>query len=349
MAQKLCAAYPWTVHPLIISAPMRVMSGPKLAVAVSEAGGLGFIGPNVKTADMRADLEDAWDRVRRSRLAVDNDSVLPVGVGFQLWSDEPEVAFAAVERYRPCAAWLYAPPHGQSDVDAWTRQIRRVSPATKVWVQIGTIHEAYEILASRQRPDVVVVQGSEAGGHGRATDGSSLMTLLPEMASVFASEEEEEGIPLVAAGGIANGAGVAAALCLGAAGVAMGTRFLASTEARIAKGYQDEVVRARDGGVSTTRTTLYNRLRGTVGWPDCYSPRTIVNRSWLDHQAGVPFAQLKAQHDAAAATAADAGWGPDGRLATYAGANVGLINEVMDARQIVEESRRGAASLLAKP
>lgn len=318
---------------------MRVMSGPALAVAVSQAGGLGFIGPSVKTQDTLTDLDDA--KTRLDQLMVHSAStttgVLPVGIGFQLWSDDVDVAIGAVQKYQPCAAWLYAPRNGQPDLDAWTQRIRQVSPQTQVWVQIGTISEARDIIASHTRPDVVVVQGSESGGHGRATDGMGLMALLPEMADVFRPHD----IPLVAAGGIADGRGVAAALCLGAAGAVMGTRFLAATEARIAKGYQDEVVRATDGAANTTRTTLYNQLRGTVGWPDCYSPRTIINQSWIEHLAGTPFEELKRKHDEAA-KAGDAAWGPQGRVATYAGAAVGLIREVKDAGVIVKEAREEA-------
>lgn len=179
---------------------------------------------------------------------------------------------------------------------------------------------------------MVVVQGAEAGGHGRASDGMGLVTLLPEVADAMASAR----IPLLAAGGIADGRGAAAALCLGASGAVLGTRFLASSEARISKGYQNEIVRASDGAVATTRTLLYNHLRGTFGWPADYQPRTIINKSFADHQAGVPFEELKIRHDEAAKTG-DSGWGPEGRLATYAGASVGLIHGVKAAGDIVRE------------
>jgi nitronate monooxygenase len=161
-----------------------------------------------------------------------------------------------------------------------------------------------------------------------------LMALFPEIADRL----RDSGITLIAAGGIADGRGVAAALALGAQGVALGTRFLASTEARIKKGYQDEVVRASDAAQNTTRTQLYNHLRGTFGWPEHWSPRGVVNKSWQDQQAGVSFEELKARHDEAAKSGDD-GWGPEGRLATYAGAAVGLIHSVEDAGMIVKRLR----------
>lgn len=344
MAAKLLSRYPWTSSPLIVSAPMRVFSGPSLAVAVSRAGGLGFIGPRVKTQEMTADLEEATALLQKERGSTpafnalpSTYTLLPVGIGFQLWGDDINLAASLIETYKPCAAWLYAPREGQRDIDEWTARIRAVSPQTQIWVQIGTLGEARQLLQSADRPDVVVVQGSESGGHGRATDGMGLMSLLPEVADAMA----ESQIPLLAAGGIVDGRGVGAALCLGAAGVVMGTRFLAVDEARISRGYQEEVVRASDGAVNTTRTLLYNHLRGTYGWPAEYSPRTVINRSFVDLQAGCSFDELKRLHDEAAKMG-DKAWGPEGRVATYAGASVGLIHEVKGAEEVVRDVREDA-------
>jgi nitronate monooxygenase len=338
----LSRAYPWVKSPFIVGAPMRVMSGARLAIAVSEAGGLGFIGPGAKGADTLRELETVEKSLASSGRSSLGD-LLPVGVGFQTWNGDIEVAAAAVQKYKPCAAWLFAPRNGQRELDEWTVRIRESSGQTQVWIQVGTIREAVEAARSASPPDVLVIQGAEAGGHGRATDGMGLMTLLPEVHDALG--KLGSGIPLFAAGGVADGRGVTAALALGAAGVVMGTRFLAATEAQISKGYQDEIVRASDGATSTTRTQLYNHLRGTFGWPEQFSPRTIVNQSWVDHQAGVPFEELQKRHDAAAA-AEGGGWGPDGRLATYAGANVGLIHSVEDAGAIVSSVRNEAVGII---
>ena len=344
-AAKLLSRYPWATRPFIVSAPMRVMSGPALAVAVSRAGGLGYIGPGAKTQDVMLDLEEAstllLDQARTSSSSYkafrSAQSLLPVGVGFQLWADDVDVAVVGIEKFKPCAAWLYAPPEGPEDFDRWSRRIRRASPKTQIWIQIGTLREAKQILKCSEKPDVVVVQGAEAGGHGRAKDGMGLMTLFPEVADAMKSSR----IPLLAAGGIADGRGVAAALGLGASGSVMGTRFLASSEARISRGYQEEILRASDGAVNTTRTLLYNHLRGTYGWPEEYSPRTIINKSFLEHRAGSAFEELKERHDEAMKMG-ERGWGPGGRLATYAGASVGLIHEVRDAGDIVREVQKDA-------
>ena len=196
---------------------------------------------------------------------------------------------------------------------------------------------------SPQLPDAIVVQGSEAGGHGRADDGIGLFTLLPEIIDLL--REEGVQIPVLAAGGIADGRGIAAALCLGADGVAMGTRFLASKEARIRRGYQQEIVRASDGATNTTRTLLYNHLRGTFGWPKAYAPRTIINRTFIEHKDGASFEDLQKLHDEAAAKG-DEAWGPEGRVATYASASIGLIKDVKSAGRIVQDTQRDARAIL---
>lgn len=427
--RRLQRTYPWITLPFIVGAPMRVISGPHLAVAISRAGGLGFIGPGTKPESTSADLATARDLLHKNPLQTKSqtrsdatrqvldilasfrsssiDGVegeqgeageergeergegareeqqekaatppqpesLPIGVGFQLWNSDLRTAARAVGEHHPCAAWLFAPRHGQAELDEWAAGLREASPNLQVWTQIGTVAEAVAATAfatdiqnasdgrgdgpirTPSYADVLVVQGAEAGGHGRAKDGLGIAALLPEIrdhASV-GDAMHRYGVALVAAGGIADGRGVAAALALGAAGVAMGTRFLASTEARVARGYQDAVVRARDGAVSTTRTMLYNRLRGTTGWPEEYSPRAIINRSWRDHyEYGVEFDEVKWRHDevarrAGAGNVGGGAYGPEGRLATYAGAAVGLVRDVRDAGVLVEDIRTETTDII---
>ncbi|KXX80045.1 Nitronate monooxygenase [Madurella mycetomatis] len=231
--EQLSTTYPWIATPLVVSAPMRVMSGPELAIAVSRAGGFGFIGPGERPESTAVDLEAAKNLLAvRGIQQPAGCSTLPIGVGFQIWNGNLDIASSAVSQYRPAAVWLFAPRRGQMDVDVWTEKLRMSSPETRIWLQIGTLQEALEAAKSASPPGVLVVQGAEAGGHGRATDGTGFITLLPEIADAT----QESCVPLIAAGGIADGRGVAAALGVGAAGAAMGTRFLASEEVRITKG-----------------------------------------------------------------------------------------------------------------
>ncbi|KFY23480.1 hypothetical protein V491_02516, partial [Pseudogymnoascus sp. VKM F-3775] len=191
------------------------------------------------------------------------------------------------------------------------------------------------------QPDVLVLQGADAGGHGLAAS-ASIVSLVPETTDALRAGGFD--IPVVAAGGIADGRGVAAATVLSAQGVAMGTRFLASPEAKIAKGYQEAVLVASDGGVNTVRTRLYDTLRGSKTWPEGYNGRGVVNRSYEEREElGVEEnvkKYLKAMEEG------DKAWGVDGRATTYAGSAVGLVVEVKGAGMIVEEVRGEAIKLL---
>ena len=145
-----------------------------------------------------------------------------------------------------------------------------------------------------------------------------------------------------------NGRGLAAALMLGASGVCLGTRFLASHEAAISSGYRDAVVQAKDGGVSTARTTVYDRLRGTVGWPEAYNGRGVLNQSFRDHECGMSEDENKTLYENATKLG-DRGWGDNGRMTTYAGTGVGLIQNVMPAGDIVTEILREWRKIMSKP
>jgi len=190
----------------------------------------------------------------------------------------------------------------------------------------------------------LVIQGSDAGGHGLAQSGS-IISLLPECADAL-NKEGLGHIPLIAAGGIIDGRGVAAAITLGAGGICIGTRFLSSPEALISKGYQEAVINAKDGGVSTGRTRLYDKLRGTPGWPEKYNARGVLNHSFWDNEKGMGNNENTKRYEEAVKMG-DAGWGDRGRMTTYAGTGVGLINNVQPAGEIVAEVSRQARELLA--
>jgi nitronate monooxygenase len=208
-------------------------------------------------------------------------------------------------------------------------------------VQVGTVAEAVEV-AKTSRPDVLVLQGSDAGGHGLDAR-ASIITLVPEVSDALRREGIQ--IPLIAAGGISDGRGAAAALTLGAAGVALGTRFLASEEAQIAKGYQHEILRVGDGGVSTVQSKVYDAARGIYGWPAAYGGRGVANRTYLDALQGMSDEENQAFYKEAVEMG-DQGWGPEGRMTTYAGTGVGLISHVLPAGDIVRHMREEAVLVL---
>ena len=338
------SVHPWTRSPLIVNAPMLLIALAPMAVAVAQTGGFGFLAAGTDVRDLKAELRKARDLVQRTPIKGSDPDVLPIGVGFINWGVDLTTALEAMKEQIPAAVWFFAPKRTK-DLIEWTSKIRVFSSGrTKVWIQIGTVADAIQV-AKMCSPDVLVVQGADAGGHGLA-QGAGIVSLLPEVADAL-KEAEMGSIPLIAAGGIVEGRGTAACLALGASGVVMGTRFLASKEANIAKGYQDDVLRTRDGGLSTARTNVYDTLRGITGWPGRYDGRGILNQSFWDAQDGKSTDENKRLYNEALQKG-DEGWGEDGRLTAYAGSGVGLVKEVKSAHEIIEEVRGDALEVMSK-
>lgn len=346
MASSLKRDYPWIKSPLIICAPMRQIALAPLAVAVSQAGGFGFIGAGegINSSNLSQWFEDAQRLLAQNPIPNNLPGVLPIGVGFLNWGAELEVAVKAVRKYVPAAVWLFVPKK-HDDLKEWSRRIREATAGkTKIWVQAGTVEDALDV-AKICRPDVLVVQGADAGGHGLER-GAGIISLFPEVQDALQAANMGH-ICLIAAGGIVEGRGVAAALALGADGIAMGTRFLAATEANIAKGYQDDVVRLKDGGISTIRSKVYDSLRGTTGWPGRYGGRGIINESFHDAKDGKVTDENKRKYQEALKKG-DQGWGQQGRLTAYAGSAIGLVTKVMPAGDIMEEIRQDVRRIQAR-
>ena len=209
-------------------------------------------------------------------------------------------------------------------------------------MQVGSVKEARSVVEN-VKPDVLVVQGTDAGGHGLA-QGASLISLLPEVRDALSSKEYADPV-LVAAGGVTESRSASAALLLGASGVVLGTRLLASPEANITRGYQAEVLRASDGGQTTARTKVYDTLRGTTGWAESHNARGILNKSYWDAMKGMNGDENKRLYEEEMKKG-DAGWGEGARMTAYAGSGVGLVREVKGAGEIVKEVRDGTRRLL---
>lgn len=340
----LAIDFAWTQAPLIVSAPMRLITLAPVAVSVSQAGGLGFLAAGTDVRNLENELQRTAELLKESPIKLAANDTLPVGVGFINWGANLHAVLDAFQTHVPAAVWFFAPKQN-SDLVEWSDKIRGISKGkTKIWIQIGTVADAIEV-ASLCNPDALVVQGADAGGHGLA-QGAGIITLFPEVSDAL-NEAGKGDIPLIAAGGIAEGRGVAACVALGASGVAMGTRFLACTEAHIAKGYQDDVVRANDGGTNTVRTSVYDQVRGTTGWPTRYNGRGIINETFLDALKGMSKEENEMLYSDAMRES-DNGWGEKGRMTAYAGTGVGLIKSVMTSSSIVETVRRDAKAILCK-
>ncbi|KIW98564.1 uncharacterized protein Z519_00225 [Cladophialophora bantiana CBS 173.52] len=337
--------YPWTSPdlPLVVSAPMMKITMGRLAVSVSANGGIGFLAGGFDLSSLLQNLSEAAEYAKSTNVPLHN-GLLPIGVGVQNWGSSLPLLTEALEAHPVAAVWFFAPKH-LSDLLDWAKSIRQLThDRTKIWVQVGTVAEAIEV-AKTTKPDVLIAQGSDSGGHGLA-QRASLLTLLPEVRDAF--DQGGIDIPVLAAGGIMDGRGAAAALTLGADGVCLGTRFLACPEAVIAKGYQDEVLRVTDGGTSTVATTIYDVVRGIHGWPPAYIGRGVANRTYLDAVYGGMGDTENVELYNEAIKMGDAGWGPEGRMTTYAGTGIGLVREVLPAGDIVKSVQQEAIQVLQK-
>ncbi|RMZ89081.1 hypothetical protein DV736_g3691, partial [Chaetothyriales sp. CBS 134916] len=339
----LHSSYPWLEpsKPPIISAPMMNIAMAELALAVSRAGGFGFLAGGFDLSSLAKNLSEAAKLHASKPISQAPEDVLPIGVGFLNWGSDMDLAVEVLTKFPVAAVWFFAPTQ-LPDLLPWAKTIRDISRGkTQIWVQIGTVAEALEV-ANTVKPDVLVVQGADSGGHG-LVQRAGITALLPEVSDALT--EQGIVIPLVAAGGIIDGRGAAAALALGADGVCLGTRFLASHEAVITKGYQNQILRVTDGGVATVVSTVYDIVRGITGWPTSYNGRGVANRSYLDAMAGMSNEENEVLYKETMKMG-DAGWGPEGRMTTYAGTGVGLVREVKVAADIVAELRNDAVAIL---
>jgi nitronate monooxygenase len=334
--------YPWIEEPLIINAPMADNAGGLLAATVTLAGGFGLVGSKVDMSITKRELSIAKETLTSTKHA--ESETLPVGVGFLPFILKLESALDMVKEFKPAVVWLFAAKEFD-DYVVWARAVREASPKSQVWVQAGSVASALQI-AKQTRPDAICLQGADAGGHG-FEKGAGIISLLPETADAL--EAAGLAVTLLASGGIMDGRGVAAAMGLGAAGVVMGTRFLASKEALVHPAVQASIVEAKDGGQVTTRSKLFDQLRGPNIWPEAYDGRSLVIKSHKEYLEGVSLEEIQKQHNEALKEE-DQGWktGLEGRAAIWAGTGVGLAKQVEGASDIVWEVREDARRRLTQ-
>ena len=313
-----------------------------LASEVSKAGGLGFVSSIANMA--QADQELGAARAALAGFAPPAD-VLPVGVGFLLFVAQLDDAAPVVAKHRPAAVWLFA-ARSLDDYAAWAARIREVSPATKIWIQTGAVASALHI-AKTCKPDVLVLQGADAGGHGYERS-AGVISLLPETDDALKANGFND-IPLVASGGIADGRGVAAAVMLGAQGAVMGTRFLAASETPVHPAYRQRILETTDGSQSTVRDKIFDQLRGKNIWPVEYDGRALLNDSYVDFKNGTTLEEIQKLHSEAEQGSEKGFGGESGkaRAAIWAGTGVGLVKKIQSAGEIVNETRAAARKALS--
>ncbi|KAM0721909.1 hypothetical protein Q7P37_002834 [Cladosporium fusiforme] len=340
MPSQLSALLPWTKSPLIINAPMAGSATSELAIAVTRAGGLGQIGSANDLNALDAELQTASSHTDLPRTSA---GLLPIGVGMLLFLIKQEEAMAVLRKHRPAVIWLFAAKE-VSDYASWAQEARQASPGSLVWVQTGSVADAVTI-AKEAKPDVLVVQGADAGGHGLAKS-AGLLSLLPEVQDALV-REGVEGVKVVGSGGTTDGRGAAAAFALGAEGVVMGTRFLAASETKIDPTWRAAVLQAKDGGRETVKSMLFDELKGPSIWPQGYDGRGIANESSADFEKGVGIDQVRKLYaEASQQQDKGLGVGGKGRAAMWAGSGVGLVTKEQSAAAILDEVREGAVKAL---
>ncbi|KAJ3953321.1 hypothetical protein N0V92_010214 [Colletotrichum tropicale] len=341
---KLRSWFPHAKAPVIISAPMLGAAGASLATEVHKAGGIGFIAAGFDFSESSAQMKDMDAALTQARSLLSttakDQQPLPLGVGF-ITSHETAGLFAAnvlpvLARHRVAAAWLFAP---NEDLKPHAQIIPALREAgIKAFVQVGNVAAARE--AAADGADVLVAQGVDAGGH-QFSRGCGVVALVPEIKAMLASEFASREVAVVAAGGIVEGAGVAAAYALGAEGVVMGTRFVATNEAMSAQLHKELLVKTKDGGVSTWKHDFHDKLVDSKLWKPGYDGRAIIGDIHREyHVLGGKTATVEESRERL-----KTGWSEDeGKkmIGKWSGAGVGLINEIKPAGDVVVEVREAA-------
>lgn len=306
-------------HPVVL-APMGGVSGGVLAAAVTRSGGLGIIGCGYGNSDW---IVDQWE-LARNQLEDDQR----IGMGIITWSlsRQPELLDLILEQGADPIFLSFGDP------SPFVKKIRNAG--RRMVLQVSCVEEA--LLARTLGADVIVVQGTEAGGHGRYH--RTLFSLLPAVVDLVSPT------PVLAAGSISDGRGLAAALMLGADGILMGTRFAATTEALGSHARKSRMVNF--SGDDTVRTRVFDIVRG-LAWPADYTGRAIANK-FVDIWHGQEQAlneQLKQQADqyAAASMVDDLD-----TVALFAGEGIDLIQDCQPASEIIATIVEEAKDLLSR-
>jgi nitronate monooxygenase len=299
---------------------MGILGGGRLAAAVSNAGGLGLIGGGYGDAQW---LEREFSAAGNTR----------VGCGFITWSlaKSPDLLDRVLQKAPAAVMLSFGPPA------AFAGRIKEAGALLVCQVQsMASAQEAVDAGA-----DILVAQGGEAGGHSgsRAT-----LPLVPEVAD-FLSATAPETL-LVAAGGIADGRGLAAALMLGADGVLIGSRLLATEEALTPAGFHPAILAA--DGDATRRTTVIDLVRD-LDWPAEFQIRALNNRfvaNWHGREGELSEPATKAREQ-------ERYWqafarGDADNAGVLVGEAAGLIHEVVPAGAVVQGMVAQAHALLRR-
>ena len=315
-------------HP-ILSAGFGPGAAPDVVAAVSNAGGCGVLGASGFAVPYLREL------IRRVRAL----TTKPFGVNLVIEDIEAGPIEACLEERVPLLVFFWGDPAPHVEV------VHRAG--TKIAMQVGSVDEARRAAAAGV--DFVMPQGVEAGGHVRGT--TALSILIPAVADALPQ------VPVIAAGGVADGRGLVAALSLGAEAVSMGTRFVASDEAFVPRAYKERIVS------SAAEDTIYTEDLFDVGWPDA-PHRILRNRIVLEWEAaGKPPSGRRPGSGTTVATRTRDGQtseiekyssvtatpeytGDLEYFPLWAGQSCGLVHDIKPAGEIVMETVREAEQVI---
>src|SRR6185295_13125093 len=304
-------------HPIALGGMGSIYS-PELVAAVSSAGGLGAMGCHY----MRP------DQIRAGTAAIRERTNKAFALNFLLF-DIDEDGFAAALALRPPAIAL-AWPRPEQDVKSFIA--RAHGAGCKVTFMASGVPDA--VRAAQGGADVIIAQGTEGGGH---VGWQASMALVPMVVDAVAP------VPVLAAGGFADGRGLAAALALGADGILLGTRFLASKESPLHPNFKQAILDS--DGHDTLLSEIPDLAAGKV-WPGAMS-RTRRN-GFIERWAGREWALRQRQAEALASVRDARQRGDIDEAPLSMGQDAGLIDDIPPAGEIVTRIAREAAAILTE-
>ena len=329
LSTKLTAAYK-IKHPVVCAGMAMVCDEADLGIAVARGGAVGAIAGTL--------LAPPILKQRISELRAATDGVFHINF-LSLFPHDAQLQ-VCIEEKVPVVSFHFGIPD--------TKVVRRLQNAgISVWVQVGSVEDARK--AHLSGADALIAQGNEAGGHTYA--GMPLMALIPAVRDVA-----REKI-LIAAGGIADGRGVAAALAAGADGVMLGTRLVATTEANAHKAYKRRLVNAT--GEDTVITHVYgpefpafNPMRvirnDTISEWEKRIDELPHDRSHLESIGKTMFAgQEKEVKPFDSIIPVRETTGDFEQMPMLAGQGVGLVENIEPAQEILEKIMNEAANVIA--
>ncbi len=303
-------------HPVVLAGMGGGHSSPELVAAVSNAGGLGIFGASWLTV---AEIRDQTAQIRELTSS-------PFGLNLLLFAhDDERLDAVLVERPAVLSFAWPTPEQALGPIFARAHQA-----GAKVMHMVPSLSEAHR--AADSGADIIVAQGTEGGGH---VGVMSTMVLVPQVV------REVSDRPVLAAGGIADGRGLAAALALGAAGVVVGTRFLATHEAPIPSTFKQVIVNS--DGHDTELTTIPDLISGRL-WPGAIPRvwRNSIIRQWAGREWELRQRRAAVRADVMAASEA----GDPEHALLWFGQDAGLIEAVEPAAEIVNRMVDEASQIL---